>query len=121
MEASSDYVLIEAKHTSLLKVHDGEGHVLREGLPGAGGDLLVTHGVKGLPGDDVAAELIDDGHQGRCAFPCLDIGDVCGAELVGEEDLPALPQIRGPSRLPAGCREQAAGADTYELSQPVSG
>ena len=53
-------------------------------------------------------------------FPCLDIGDVYGADLVGEEDLLALQQIRGPSRLPAGCRERAAGADTYELSQPVS-
>ena len=53
--------------------------------------------------------------------PCLDIGDVCGTDLVGEEDFLALQQIRGPSRLPAGCREQVAGADTYELSQPVSG
>ena len=69
MEASSECVLIEAKHTSLLKVHDGEGHVLYEGLPGAGDNLLGTHGVKGPPGDDVAAEPIDDGHQGRCAFP----------------------------------------------------
>ena len=43
--------------------------VLCESLPGAGGDLLGTHGVKRLPGDDVAAEPIDDGHQGRCAFP----------------------------------------------------
>jgi len=49
-------------------------------------------------------------------FPCLDIDDVCGADLVGEEDLLALQQIRDPPRLPAGCRERAAGADTYELS-----
>ena len=46
-----------------------EQPVLYEGLPGAGGDLLGTHGAKGPPGDDVAAELIDDGYQGRCAFP----------------------------------------------------
>ena len=38
-----------------------EQPVFCESLPGAGGDLLVTHGVKGLPADDVAAEPIDDG------------------------------------------------------------
>ncbi len=93
--------------------------MLYEGLPGAGDNLFGTHGVKGLPADDVVAEPIDDGRQGRCAFPpCL---DVCGVDLVGEEDLLALQQVRDPPRLPAGCREQAAGADTYELFQPVSG
>jgi len=69
MEASSECVRIRAKHTSLLKVHDGEGHVLYEGLPGAGDNLFGTHGVKGPSGDDAAVELIDGGHQGRCAFP----------------------------------------------------